>query len=87
MRTFLSQLETARMSCVGEKARREIVSSGGFEIGTSFFRSPIVLLLAEDDAALPKSPDILPECGYGGRVMVRRSRLCIFARRVEESGR
>lgn len=60
MRTFLSQLETARKSAAGEKARPEMVSSGGFERATSFFRSPIVLLVAAAAVAVdPKRPDML----------------------------
>lgn len=64
MRTFLSQLDTARKSlaCVvdGENERSEIVSSGGVESATSLFRSPVVVLAAALVAAPPpKSVDIL----------------------------
>lgn len=40
------------------------MSSGGFETGTSFFKSPIVLLVAAVAAALPNNPDIMLEGGY-----------------------
>lgn len=46
------------MSAVGEKAISETVSSGGFETATSFFKSPMVLLV-DELAAAPNSPDIL----------------------------
>lgn len=58
MRTFLSQLDTARRSRWLEKAMSETVSSGGFEMATSFARSPTVLLVAAA-AALPKRPDMV----------------------------
>lgn len=77
MRTLLSQLDTARMSAEGEKARSETVSSGGLEIATSFFKSPMVVVPLE--AALevvPKIPDIVTDhrcivwcgCDYDGYV-------------------
>ena len=60
MRTFLSQLETARKSRWLEKARSDTVSSGGFETGTSLLRSPRVLLVFDDvEVPLLKRPDIV----------------------------
>lgn len=51
----------ARMSAVGEKVKSETVSSGGLAMGTSFFRSPIVVVLEEVAAAVPKMPDIVTD--------------------------
>lgn len=60
MRTFLSHDATAKWSVVGEKARSEIPSSGGWFKGTSFEMSPVVFVWPAElvAAPLPKSPDI-----------------------------
>lgn len=55
-RTFLSQLDTARISELGLNARSLMVSSGGSVRATSLLRSPwvLVLLAAAELAAEPK---------------------------------
>ncbi len=62
MRTFLSQEATARCSEMGEKARSEMLSSGGAVRVTSFDMSPVVLFGAEvpvEGLVEPKRPDIV----------------------------
>ena len=54
MRTFLSQDATAKWSLMGENARSETLSSGGWLSGISFDKSPSVLEELED--AVPPEP-------------------------------
>lgn len=61
MRTFLSHDATARWLLTGEKARSEMLSSGGEFKATSFEMSPVVLVAAVVAAVVPtfpKRPDI-----------------------------
>lgn len=57
----MSQLDVARMSAVGEKVKSETVSSGGLAMATSFFRSPIVVVLVEAAAEVLKMPDMVAD--------------------------
>lgn len=62
MRTFLSQLDTARKSFasagLGLKATSEMLSSGPLASITSFFRSPIAFAMVDAAEAPPKRPDM-----------------------------
>lgn len=64
MRTFLSHDATARWSDWGEKARSEMLSSGGALRATSLEMSPVVLFAAVAPVVgllLPKRPDDIVE--------------------------
>ena len=56
MRTFLSQLDTARCSDAGLKHMSDMLSSGGLVMATSLLRSPWVGFALAADAAEPKIP-------------------------------
>jgi len=60
MRTLLSQLDTAKWSDAGLKARLEMLSSGPFATCTSLLSSPCVEVADEAAvAAEPKRPDMV----------------------------
>ncbi len=55
---------------MGEKARSEMLSSGGAVKATSLDMSPVVLFAAEVLLAVPKRPDIVRYPGMWGRAVV-----------------